>query len=174
MRLCNSILLATAALLSAPAFAQEDAGKLWPVPDIIPPGMELVMELFVTISAPVTVGPSDHGIRRFIPITGGRFSGAGMKGEVLAGGADWQLGRADGVAEVNAIYSIKTEDGAVIEVENSGLIAPANAGVGYARTSPRFHAPMGKYDWLNRILFIGTIAPATENGAVIIRVFKVL
>ena len=170
----RSPLFAAPMLLAATALAQEDAGSRWPVPDVAAPGTELVMELYVTISAAVTVGPSDHGTRRFVPITGGRFSGAGIKGEVLAGGADWQVGRADNIVEVNAIYSIKADDGAVIEVENRGIIAPTNGGIGYARTNPRFHAPRGKYDWLNKTLFVGTIAPAAESGAVIIRVFKVL
>lgn len=175
MRHLGSTILATVALLTATGtFAQEDAGRRWPVPDVATPGTELVMELFVTISAAVTVGASEYGIRRYIPITGGRFMGAGIKGEVLPGGADWQLGRADNVVEVNALYSIKSDDGAVIVVENPGIITPQNGGIGYARTSPRFHAPQGKYDWLNKTLFVGTITPATESGAVIIRIFKVL
>jgi hypothetical protein len=173
MRHFKSTLFAAATLLAANALAQEDAGKRWPVPDITAPGTELVMELYVTISAALTVGPSDHGLQRIVPITGGRFAGVGIKGEVLPVGADWQLGRVDGIAEVNALYSIKTDDGAVIMVENQGIITPAN-GVGYARTNARFHAPIGKYDWLNKVLFVSTISPATENGAVVIRVFKVL
>ena len=156
MRHFKFAVLATATLLAAAAFAQDDAGKRWPVPDVTAPGTELVMELYVTIAPAVGVGPSDHGIRRFIPITGGRFAGAGIKGEILAGGADWQLGRA------------------VIEVENQGIITPANGGIGYARTNPRFHAPTGRYDWLNKTFFVGTIAPAAESGAVVIRIFKVL
>jgi hypothetical protein len=176
MRRCNFSLFTAVALLTATAsaFAQDDVGKRWPVPDVAAPGTELVMELFVTIAPAVSVGPSDGGIRRFIPITGGRFAGAGIKGEVLAGGADWQLGRADSIAEVDAIFAIKSDDGAVIEVENQGIITPANGGIGYARTNPRFHAPTGKYDWLNKTLFVGTISPSSESGAVIIRVFKVL
>ena len=173
MRRLNSALFAAATLLAASVFAQEDAGRRWPVPDVTAPGTELVMELYVTISNPVTVGPSDHGLRRIVPITGGRFSGSGIKGEVLPGGADWQLGRTDGIAEVNLLYSIKTDDGAAIVVENQGIITPAN-GVGYGRTNARFHAPMGKYDWLNKTLFVGTISAAAESGAVIVRVFKVL
>ena len=174
LRCLRSLSFAAATLLTAPALAQDDAGKRWPVPDVAAPGTELVMELYVTIAAAATVGPSEHGIRRFIPITGGRFAGVGIKGEVLPGGADWQLGRSDNIVEVNAIYSIKSDDGAVIEVENPGIIAPTNGGIGYARTNPRFHAPQGKYEWLNKTLFVGTIAPAAENGAVIIRIFKVL
>jgi hypothetical protein len=170
----KTLLLAASLLCATAALAQDDAGRRWPVPGVTPPGTELALELFVTISPAVTVGASDHGTRRFIPITGGRFTGNGVKGEVMSGGADWQLSRADGVTEVNALYSIKTDDGAVIVVDNRGIIAPANGGIGYARTNPQFHAPQGKYEWLNKTLFVGTITPATQGGAVIIRVFKVL
>ena len=129
--------------------------------------------LYVTIAPAVAVGASGHGTRQFIPITGGRFSGAnGLAGEVMAGGADWQLRRPDGVTEVKAIYSIKAADGTVIEVDNQGIIAPSGDGA-YVRTTPRFHAPQGPYDWLNKTTFVGTIAPSPQGGAVIIRVFKV-
>jgi hypothetical protein len=92
----------------------------------------------------------------------------------MVGGADWQLVRPDGVTEVNALYSIRTDDGAVIIVDNRGIIVPAAAGIGYVRTNPRFHAPQGKYDWLNKTMFVGTITPSPQGSAVIIRAFKVL
>ena len=42
------------------------------------------------------------------------------------------------------------------------------------RTSPVFHAPVGKYDWLNKSLFLGSLRvdPAIQ-GAVFIRVYQV-
>jgi hypothetical protein len=168
--------VALLSLLANGALAQSDAGSRWPVPDVEPPMTELALELYVTIAPAVVVGPSDHGTRQYIPITGGRFTGAGgLAGEVLAGGADWQLRRPDGVTEVLAIYSIRTADGAVIEVDNRGIIAPATDDrARYVRTTPRFHAPQGPHDWLNRTTFVGTITPSPQGGAVIIRVFKVL
>ncbi len=170
-----ALALAAPLALTGPASAQRPAGTVWPVPNVTAPSTELVLEAYVSISPAVAVGPSDEGRRQFIPITGGRFVGKGIKGEVMAGGADWQLVRADGVVEVNALYSIKTDDGAVIVVDNRGIIVPATGGgIGYARTAPRFHAPQGKYDWLNKGSFVGTITPPPEGGAVIIRVFKVL
>src|SRR5690242_541638 len=102
MRCSKSLVLAVWLSLTTAAFAQDDAGRRWPVPGITPPGTELAVELFVAISPAVTVGASDYGTRRFIPITGGRFSGNGIKGEVMSGGADWQVSRGDGVTEVNA------------------------------------------------------------------------
>jgi hypothetical protein len=161
--------------------AEETAGTQWPVKGVEAPKTELVLEAYVKIAPAVQVGKSDAGTRRFIPITGGRFVGNGIKGEVMDGGADWQLVRPDGVLEVNALYSIRTDDGVTIEVDNRGLIvpgAPPAAGhaaqQAYVRTTPKFHAPEGKYDWLNKRIFVGTISPAAGGGAVVIRVFEVL
>lgn len=165
----------TAAVLATAALAQ-DAGQRWPVPGVTAPTTELALELHVNIAPAVVIGASSHGTRQFIPITGGRFSGAGgLSGEVMAGGADWQLRRPDGVTEVTAIYSIRTADGTVIEVDNRGIIVPPSEGSpAYVRTAPRFHAPQGPYEWLNKTTFVGTISPSPQGGAVIIRVFKVL
>ena len=167
--------LAAFAALFSSAYGQESPGNRWPVTDVTAPTTELAIELYVAISPAVAVGQSDHGTRQFIPITGGRFSGDGIRGEVMAGGADWQLLRPDGVREVLALYSLRTDDGAVIVVDNRGIIVPpaGEGGAAYVRTSPTFHAPQGKYEWLNKTLFVGTITPAPGGGAVIIRVFRV-
>jgi hypothetical protein len=168
-------LAAFAALISS-VQGQESPGSRWPITDVVAPTTELAIELYVAIAPAVQVGQSDHGTRQFIPITGGRFSGDGIRGEVMAGGADWQLRRPDGVLEVNALYSLRTDDGAVIVVDNRGIIVPPAEGAGgaaYVRTHPTFHAPQGKYDWLNKTAFVGTITPAPGGGAVIIRAFRV-
>jgi hypothetical protein len=173
MRVAGFALLTVAAWHTALA---QDAGQRWPVPGVTAPATELALELYVEISPAVSIGATSHGTRQFIPITGGRFSGAnGLKGEVMAGGADWQLRRPDGVTEVTAIYSIRTNDGAVIEVDNRGIIVPpAEGAAAYVRTTPRFHAPQGPHEWLNKTTFIGTISPSPQGGAVGIRVFRVL
>jgi len=181
MRHLISLALLAVAVAVPSAQGQENAGNRWPIADVAAPTAELAVELYVTIAPAVQVGESDGGVRQFIPITGGRFSGDGMRGEVMAGGADWQLRRPDGVVEVNALYSLRTDDGAVIVVDNRGIIVPPPTAAGgaaapaaaYVRTSPRFHAPQGKYDWLNKTVFIGTITPGTGGGAVIIRAFRV-
>ncbi len=159
-------------VIASAASGQADIGNRWPVPDVAAPTTALALELYVTLSPAVVVGESDDGTRQHIPITGGRFRGENIRGEVMAGGADWQVVRPDGVVEVNALYSIKTDDGVVIVVDNRGII-DRNANPPYIRTVPRFHAPKGKYDWLNKTAFIGTISPPPGGGAVIIRAFKV-
>ena len=159
-------------LLSLAAFAQDNE-MTFARPDIEPLKTALVMELKVLIGQPVSIGETDKGVRRFIPITGGEFEGEGIKGDVIPGGADWQLVRPDGVTEVKAIYAIRTDDGAVINVDNRGLVHVED-GSGYVRTVPTFQAPKGKYDWLNKRIFAGTITPSVREGFVTIRVFKVL
>lgn len=132
---------------------------------------EFVYEAQVTIATTVEVGRSSRGTRRYIPITGGTFLGPQLRGTVLPGGADWQLDRPDGASEVDALYSMKCDDGAVIVVRNHGLIA---AGGSYLRTTPQFEAPLGPHEWLNKAIFVGSVSGAPQPGAVIIRVFKVL
>jgi len=155
-----------------------DSAMNWTKPDVPALTTELVMELTVNIGQRVVVGKSDLGDRAYIPITGGNFAGQGIKGEVLPGGADWQLTRPDGVLEVDALYSIKTDDGSVIVVHNKGLVSREAAtddkpAAIYVRTTPTFQAPVGKYDWLNKRVFTGTITPARDGSHVVIRVFRV-
>ena len=138
---------------------------------MVPLQTEFVFAATVTIGAAVEVGATPDGERRYIPITGGSFAGPRIKGVVLPGGADWQLQRRDGVLEVHALYSIKADDGAVIIVRNDGLLADGGK---YFRTAPRFEAPTGPHDWLNKAVFVGSVAGAAQPGAVVVRVFEVL
>lgn len=135
---------------------------------------EFVFEIKAKIASVVPLGETKDGKRQAIPITGGSFAGNNIKGEVIPGGADYQLVRPDGIVEINAIYMIKTDDGAVINVQNSGIINTAPDHF-YFRTAPKFTAPIGPYDWLNKSLFLSSIhTDPKQPGYVFIRVFKVL
>lgn len=162
--------LATASMmlaLSASAGAQEP-----PAPDL-----EFVFEEIVKLEPATEVGTTARGKRRIIPIVGGRFEGPDIKGEVMPGGWDWQLDRADGCTDVVADYFLKTDDGAVINVRNTGTICPPRNGAPPApvRTHPVFEPPLGKYQWLGEQTFVGTLgmAPASEGPAVLIRFYRV-
>src|SRR5687767_8301336 len=103
------------------------------------------------LTPPQELGDTPLGRRRIIGIRGGHFSGARLSGRVLAGGADWQVIRTDGVADLEARYTLQTADGALIYVENRGyrhgpkeilerLAAgePVDPARYYMRTTPRF------------------------------------
>jgi hypothetical protein len=137
---------------------------------------EFVFEVRAELSAPEVIGESSDGVRQAIPITGGDFSGPDIQGVVLPGGADYQTTRPDGVTEVHAVYMIRTNDGALINVVNDGIIVPGeNGSAPYIRTTPQFKAPLGKYEWLNKTVFLTNLVVKPERpGMVFVRVYKVL
>lgn len=149
------------------------------------PNLEYVCELKVKLKPALVVGETPRGTRRIIPIIGGSFEGPKMKGEILDGGADWQIVRKDGVSELEAHYQIKTDDGVIIYIKNVGLRVAtpevaARIGRGefvpsseyYFRAIPKFEAPMGKYDWMNNAIFI--CKGIRNPDGVVIQVWKVL
>ena len=168
--------------LVALLLAQFVVAQEGPAPSV---ATEHAFTIEAAISAVLPMGPSADGERRSIPITGGSFysngaaaGGDALQGEVLPGGADYQVTRADGTTFITAIYMIKTDDGALINVVNEGYIVPPGARGNdtlYFRTTPKFTAPTGKYGWLNSTVFVSAIRfdPA-KPGVVIIDVYKVL
>ena len=133
------------------------------------PGLTLAIEARVQVGTPLELGAVPRGRRRIIPITGGTFSGAGFKGRVLPGGADWQIVRADGFAELDTRYTLETDAGQVIYVQNAGMRHAApdvmtrlNAGQSvdpslvYFRTAATFETSAPDLQWLTRAIIIGT------------------
>ena len=55
------------------------------------PRTEFVYESIVDLAPTLQLGVSPLGDRRMVPITGGTFEGPGLRGTVLAGGADNEL-----------------------------------------------------------------------------------
>lgn len=116
------------------------------------PELEYVVTLHVTLGQAFQVGDTGKGTRTVIPITGGTFEGPNIKGEVLPGGADYQM-QLDGRTEIEAIYCIRTDDGVSIHVRNCGIIKMGDGM--YFRCAPRFEAPKdSKYAWMNECLFL--------------------
>ena len=169
MKLFHTV-LAAAALLSMPLYAQQG-----PAPTV-PTEYAFTIEASITDALPM--GPTVDGERRSVPITGGIFYGEGIKGEVIPGGADYQVSRADGTTFISAVYMIRTDDKALINVVNEGyIVQPGSRGNDalYFRTVPKFTVHTGKYGWLNSTIFVSAIRfdPA-KPGVVIIDVYKVL
>lgn len=113
----------------------------------------------------VSLGPGWHGERRFVPLGGGTVRGPELNGELVSGGVDWQVQRADGVLEIQAHYVIRTSDGALVEVMSEGLrhgpsevmarLARGEA-VGrdeyFFRTLMRFQTGAPAWSHLNRVM----------------------
>src|SRR4030042_6725970 len=142
---------------------------------------EHVFDANVTIGEMIDFGKSKYGERRIIPITGGTFKGPNIEGVVLPGGADWQLTRPDGDVELYARYTLKTNNGALIQVQNRVLVHMSKDGNSqpYIRSVIDFEAPSDSpHAWLNHAIFLGTLTIPREmpkdKPYVIIGVYKVL
>jgi hypothetical protein len=146
--------------------------------------LEPLYRIEMTLGPPQELGVTPLGRRRIIPITGGNFRGERIAGRVLPGGADWQFIRADGVADLDARYTLETDDGALISVRNLGyrhgpadvikrLAAgePVDPALYYMRTTPRFETGAERYLWLNRIICVAT--GARRATAVELEVYEV-
>ena len=146
--------------------------------------LEPLLRAEISLAPAQELGDTPLGRRRIIGITGGRFSGARLSGRVLAGGADWQVIRADGVADLDARYTLETHDGALIYVRNRGYrhgspevlkrLAAAedvDPKLYYMRTTPRFETGDARYAWLNRIVCVAT--GARRPAAVELDVYEV-
>ena len=135
---------------------------------MIQPGLEFVYEASGELEPPRQIGQTYDGTRRIIPIVGGgRVEGPLIHGKLVGNSADWQVTRADGVTVADALYAIETDDGVTIQIRNKGLrhgppevmqrlasgqeVDPAEY---YFRTVPEFIAPVGRYDWMNRSIFV--------------------
>ena len=133
------------------------------------PGLAFAFELRATVAAPTELGQIASGRRRIVEITGGTFEGPGIKGKVRPGGADWQIVRADGFTELDTRYTIETDKGQLIYVQNAGMRhAPPDVmqkllagqavdpALVYFRTVPRFETAAAELQWLTRAVFVGT------------------
>jgi hypothetical protein len=124
-----------------------------------------IMQIDLSVSAPVETGMVGGQNRRCIPITGGNVSG-GYQGVVENGGADWQTVLPDGSLNIDARYILRLAEGTV-EVESRGLrtgppevLAQLGAGetvdpaLYYFRTAMRFRTAAPSLLRLNHILAI--------------------
>jgi hypothetical protein len=139
------------------------------------PSLEFVFEEEVLLAPGIAPGTTPLGGRNIIPITGGTFKGPGIGGTVMPGGWDWQLIRPDGCVQLKADYFLKTDDGVVINIVNTAVACRDAQGKPLpVRTHAVFEAPDGKYEWMNRQTFVGSLVPGDEKvQSVRIRFYRV-
>jgi hypothetical protein len=147
-------------------------------------GKQPIFTIYAELERITNLGRTPYGERRVIGILGGSVRGPKLNGRILPGGADWQIIRTDGAADIKARYTIETDDGARIMVTSEGLrhgppevmerlargdnVDPAHY---YFRTVMRFETSDPKVDWLNRILALAR--GQRESRAVRLDVYEV-
>jgi hypothetical protein len=147
--------------------------------------LQFIFTAHVTVDRPLDLGNVGKGGRRIVPITGGEFSGPQLRGKVVPGGADWQVLRDDGVAELEARYTLQTDDGALIYVRNLALrhgppeiIAalaagrPVDPASYYFRGATFFETSAPQYAWLGKCIVV--CAGEREPAGVNLKFFQLL
>lgn len=133
-----------------------------------PPELRFAFEVAVEVHPPLDLGQTQAGHRRVVPIASGLVSGPRLQGRVLPGGADWQILRPDGTADLDARYTIQTDDGALIYVANRGVRhgppevlqrlnrgERVDPGSYYFRSAATFETSARQCLWLTRAILLG-------------------
>jgi hypothetical protein len=140
-----------------------------------PPAFEFLFTLTAEVGAITSLGAAPLGERRVVQITGGRFEGPQLRGEVLPG-ADWQIVRSDGAIDLDARYAIRDERGGIVQVVSQGMrhgppdvLAQLARGEDVAadryffRTIMRFETGAKELAFLNKTIAIATAARKAQQ-----------
>lgn len=133
------------------------------------PTLDHFAVLRVEVGTPQDMGVTPRGRRRLVPITGGSAEGHGWQARVVPGGADFQLMTASGMSDLDARYTLETDAGDWIYVQNTALRCgapeamarlargePVDPAEIYFRCAPRFETASVALGWINERLFIGS------------------
>ncbi|MCK1357604.1 DUF3237 domain-containing protein [Bradyrhizobium sp. 199] len=147
-----------------------------------------LFDVVVDLDPRLNFGAGPVGQRVLFGAAKGSFEGPRLRGEVLRGGGDWALFRADGTMTLDVRLSLRTHDGEPIYMTYGGrwvtppalradMADPARrtkvdpAGY-YFRTNPLFETGSQTYAWLNDIVCVGK--GYLVEGAVAYKIFEVL
>jgi len=129
--------------------------------------LNYVLSYRVQLKDPLEViGKSPSGMRVNLYTEGGVVEGPDINGRVLPVGGDWFTLRDDGIGMLDVRSTIETDDGALIYVNYTGLTDWGVDGFKkyldgripektFLRVAPRLEASHPRYQWLNRLQFLG-------------------
>ena len=133
-----------------------------------PPELRFAFEVAADVQPALDLGQTQAGHRRIVRIESGLVSGPRLQGRVVPGGADWQILRPDGTADLDARYAIQADDGALIYVVNRGVrhgpadvLARLNGGervdpaLYYFRSAATFETSAPQHLWLTCAVMVG-------------------
>ena len=172
------------AVLAVPAATAGEASPMEELKAPPPPPLVFAFELRAKVDNPVVIGQVPHGLRRIVAITGGTIRGPSMNGVVVPNsGADWQMIQPDGFSELDTRYTLRTDKGELVYVQNVGIrhappevMKRLNAGevvdpkLVYFRTVPKFETTAPALQWLTRSVFVG-VGERSPNE-VIVRFYR--
>ncbi len=149
------------------------------------PGLTRVYRLEATVAQPLDLGETPQGHRRIVSLTGGRFTGPELNGELLPGAsADWQIILPDGTTLGDVRYTLQTGSGDLLYVQSRGVRHGStevldrlarddnvDASEYTFRTATQIETASRELDWLNKGVFVSVAG--RQTGAVIYETYLV-
>jgi hypothetical protein len=131
-----------------------------------------LFDIVVDLNPKLNIGDGPLGRRVLFGAAGGSFEGPKLRGEVVAGGGDWALFRANGAMSLDVRLTLRTHDDALVHMTYGGRwITPSDLRAEmadparrhridpsryYFRTNPLFETGAAQYAWLNDIVSVGS------------------
>jgi hypothetical protein len=111
-------------------------------------------DMVIDLQSRLDFGVGPLGRRVLFHSAGGSFEGEGLRGEVLPGGGDWALFRADTSMSLDVRLSLKTHDGALLHMTYGGRwLTPPELRADMADSSKRYFIDPSKYYYRTNPLF---------------------
>ncbi|PYB72423.1 DUF3237 family protein [Rhizobium wuzhouense] len=121
-----------------------------------PPTLVKACVIRADIGPAIEYTTTDGHVRAFFPIAGGEARGAGWKGRILPGGADFAIALPDGSYAIEARYFLELEDGTPLMVTNAGKMVRQADGSYRGRTRATLEVPEGPHAHLGKQVYFGT------------------
>jgi hypothetical protein len=132
----------------------------------IAPELEFLADVTIQIDQPLFIGETPEGVRIDFFALGGTVVGPKLNGRIVPRSSDHLFVRSDGIGVIRVRAIIATNDGTMLEVEDTGSIDFGADGYQRARANdlpahstlvicPRILASNAKYQWLNRLQCLG-------------------
>jgi hypothetical protein len=131
-----------------------------------------LFDIVIDLNPRLNIGDGPLGRRILFGAAGGRFEGPRLRGEVVPGGGDWALFRADGAMSLDVRLTLRTHDDALVHMTYGGrwitppelraeMVDPAkrhqvDPSRYYFRTNPLFETGAEPYAWMNDIVCVGS------------------
>ena len=127
------------------------------------PTLEHLLDIRIGFE-PLQIFATPIGTRMTYVVKHGRCEGPRVSGDILPGGGDWILVGTDRVARLDVRATLRTDDGALIHISNTGRVLMDQAASDrfaagelirhdemVARSSPLFDTDDERYRWINAV-----------------------
>ncbi|MGW2157048.1 DUF3237 domain-containing protein [Nonomuraea sp. NPDC001699] len=128
------------------------------------PALTQVLRLYLVLGAALDLGDAGRGRRLIVPLTGGRFTGPELNGNLLPeAGVDRQIMLADGTILGELRCTLRTDLGHLLQMRSRTVSYGDPAGESLIRATTLLEAAAPHLRWVNRSVFVTVAARRGER-----------